>query len=496
MGFNAKLGGAAQDPRERLVVFEIEYFESADPLVRLLQSDPSSVFGRPYAGYLIFLFGSADVETSGWIRANLAALDSLTGPDIAGVIFAKAATVQVSVETHLSRRPWRHRGRGEPIRALDIRHRPELERHFEVQQILSDGFSPMDAPVRFHEENVLATTYAADEVARALHLVGEIPCIAVIDGVPGQSIEVISLDAVRLPTVIQTLRRAIGRFYESARPLNMVEVLRNLQRMSERLTEVERCIGSLGHRLEIEMDKVDSSLANRLRAAKARLMEGSARRFIRQLSQIGQLPVGLTLRVSESATANSQRLNVLAKTVFSLKRCLSQPLTSEERTSRLKRIFDHVRPIEGMGEVSHLDPQRALEALERQQSELVSVVWGELPSPEQLDLSRELECRRISARFQAEGEELQAEQERLLILTDSMSRELAAVNVSFLAALRDTQQSPDLHSHSATVPKQASDLVLGFLSPGIREKIRDIYIGVGVGAMGPGATVGTVAFDQ
>jgi len=56
--------------------------ESADPLVNIVKTSPWTVFARPYMGYLLFLFGDADRETASWIRDNLQALDSLTGPDI------------------------------------------------------------------------------------------------------------------------------------------------------------------------------------------------------------------------------------------------------------------------------------------------------------------------------------------------------------------------------------------------------------------------------
>ena len=66
-------------------MFRIDYVESADPIVGLLKSRPHEIFNRPYAGYLIFLFGITDPSVANWMRSHLIALDSLTGPETSQV---------------------------------------------------------------------------------------------------------------------------------------------------------------------------------------------------------------------------------------------------------------------------------------------------------------------------------------------------------------------------------------------------------------------------
>src|SRR5437016_4942095 len=75
-------------------MFKIEYVRSADPVLAILRSNPYQLFGRPYSGYLIFLFGIADQKVASWMREELVALDSLTGPDIAGLVFAKSVGIR------------------------------------------------------------------------------------------------------------------------------------------------------------------------------------------------------------------------------------------------------------------------------------------------------------------------------------------------------------------------------------------------------------------
>jgi len=78
-------------------MFRMRYYEaeSADPVVKVLSSDLSEVFGRPYGGYLLFLFGAADEEFAAWFARNIITPDSLTGPYLAEAVFASHVRVSV-----------------------------------------------------------------------------------------------------------------------------------------------------------------------------------------------------------------------------------------------------------------------------------------------------------------------------------------------------------------------------------------------------------------
>src|SRR5271166_2024581 len=86
----------------------LTYYRSVDPVVELLKEgfmaaqkrrNKSAPVERPYAGYLLFLFGSADEDIATWFARNLVALDSLTGSSLAGLVFAERAKIRVEVGT-------------------------------------------------------------------------------------------------------------------------------------------------------------------------------------------------------------------------------------------------------------------------------------------------------------------------------------------------------------------------------------------------------------
>jgi hypothetical protein len=124
----------------------IEYLNSVDPLLRVLRSRPEEVFGRRYAGYLIFLFGVSDEEFATWFTKNLISLDSLTGPHVAGAVFAKRIKLAV-------------KGAGMRGREVSLG-----QVHYTGSRLVRDDYSPRWSGAT---SELTAVTYAADEVATA-----------------------------------------------------------------------------------------------------------------------------------------------------------------------------------------------------------------------------------------------------------------------------------------------------------------------------------------
>src|SRR4051794_2560581 len=75
--------------------FRIELDKKSDELVRLVQSDPSRVFGRLYSAYMLFLIGEPDQNELKWLLDHAKSLDSLTGDHIAYAVFAKQFQIRL-----------------------------------------------------------------------------------------------------------------------------------------------------------------------------------------------------------------------------------------------------------------------------------------------------------------------------------------------------------------------------------------------------------------
>jgi hypothetical protein len=88
-------------------MFEVTIVSSADPALKVLRSRPDQIFGKPFCGYAIFLFSAADEEIATWFSRQLVALDSVSGDDVALIVFASRIRISATV----SRTP-RPDGRG------------------------------------------------------------------------------------------------------------------------------------------------------------------------------------------------------------------------------------------------------------------------------------------------------------------------------------------------------------------------------------------------
>ena len=69
--------------------FHLEIHGDTAAFVKQLRANPSSVFGRPYGGYLLFLFDDYGPERKlhEWIQNRAKALDAITGGSIAFALF-------------------------------------------------------------------------------------------------------------------------------------------------------------------------------------------------------------------------------------------------------------------------------------------------------------------------------------------------------------------------------------------------------------------------
>ena len=213
-------------------MFRVEYVYTADPLVDLIRRSPHEIFRRPYAGYLIFLFAKADACVANWMRDELISLDSLTGPDIAGVVFAKRVTIPVTVMYRETPRPSRstidHYHGTVDLNDVEVRPGYHPEYYFTKPMVEHGGLEWDDSV-----QELEAVTYATDEIARAFDVVSNLPCLIVADAVPTKEVEVIPLRETALSRIIPVLRNAIGNFLTCSNVSGHLVHLKALEHLSD-----------------------------------------------------------------------------------------------------------------------------------------------------------------------------------------------------------------------------------------------------------------------
>lgn len=171
-------------------------------LLDVIRLNPEEVFGRPYAGYLLFLVGGADAEALDWLKTHLVALDSLTGDHIAFAVFAEKVPIQLGIPFNPQfQRPKRFLGEV-PIAAVR-----RIDSYIKSGNLglVADG------------DHLNAMTYATDRVARAFGVLEHLPCLLVLDAFASDDVDVVEMDDMQLGQLIPLLRSATHRLIEDAR---------------------------------------------------------------------------------------------------------------------------------------------------------------------------------------------------------------------------------------------------------------------------------------
>jgi hypothetical protein len=120
---------------------------------------------------------------------------------------------------------------------------------------------------------------------------------------------------------------------------------------------------------------------------------------------------------------------------------------------------------------------------------IISEIWGELPCIEQLQKSKSEALHHIEQQANAEIKILAAKKSDLDAASMAIVQELMREKVSFLTCLGSIRAGNRKRAFS----KAAVDLLMSFLGPSQRFVIAgDMYVGLGVGVMGHGATAETV----
>ncbi len=224
--------------------FRIEYDvdTNVEEFLRILRAAPYKVFSRPYAGYLLFLAGGADKEAVEWLQENALILDSLTGDEIAFAVFAERVPIKA--------KRW---GIGAFNKMIDIDRTSNEVSVGEIQDSLEnrkEQYKKRDKGIhvepirdlswRIDEEEIVAMTYAVDRLAKDLQVTAHLPCMVVLDAIPGKSVETISLKGNQASAIVPLLREVLQKMSSRGELKKFIRTLTALTELDSNREEHSR----------------------------------------------------------------------------------------------------------------------------------------------------------------------------------------------------------------------------------------------------------------
>jgi hypothetical protein len=347
----------------------------------------------PYAGYLLFLFGIADATAASWMREQLVALDSLTGPDIAGVVFVKRIGINAQITSVYTPHPIREKVSDGTVDLCDIEFDPFP---FHVTPMLG-----LDESDRFEQRTaeLQAITYATDDIARAFSVLADLPCLIIADAVPTQQIEVLRLQNGCLSNIVPLLRAMIGHFYKKAGIQRHLKHLRRLEHLSEDRKRLGSKIAEVEYQSRSRINTVNIDAGEPLRKACHWLRLGSAKGFVRELASAPFIATPARDNAVAAARHNAARPNQYSKTIGSLSWYTEEfdwPLDNASHHRIVNILNKYVRQL--LPDAPHIidtdtyeEWQRLRARLQISQAELISVIWGALPTADEVRLVKQTE---------------------------------------------------------------------------------------------------------
>ncbi|MQW55278.1 hypothetical protein [Sinorhizobium meliloti] len=492
-------------------MFTVEYVFSTDPLVGLIQKSPWEIFGRPYAAYIIFLFGEADPHASAWIRNNLVALDSMTGPEIAGVIFAKSVTIKARLES----------GRGGARRQRGI---AGTERRIEIGEVITDEpwraepmfpdniSRPWEGPIRGRKcddrsqlVDVVATTYASDELARHFGVFADVPCIILVDALPSSGFEVIRLDDAIFSGLAKLLRTTIGRFTGDAGFARKKTELEELRLTLAEISSLEGMISRSACNLQAQLQAIDTAGLAALEYAKLWLGEGSIKRFSQGLQSSALVDRHEIESAIRRAGLLKEQLSRLAKTIASL--------TWYAETRAWPLIDDDIHRVNGIVEghasalLSYPLPvglawtkailREHLDALIKLRHGVVERVWQGLPDLAEISRQQNARSEEILAAHSHQLHVNQTRAEKLRTVAAELIKSVAGNEASIVRAYREGESRALAHATARSVGPPPDELLVALLrNSTVNLSTGDVYMATNVAAMGPGSSAQNVTIQS
>lgn len=450
---------------------QYQVLDCSDPILRLLHTHPGELVGRNYAGYLVFLFGAADEEFATWFTRNLVALDSLTGTDIGAVVFA--ARVRLALPGQKTKR----------TQTRDTVDLTRIYRHAFVSDRLIDH--ELRSLWRGTNDELVATTYATDDIARGLGVLEDLPCLVILDAVPSPEVEVVRLSEHATRELIPLIRDVVHTFRGGDGFQTYVSLLRNVQQVSGEYDELHREKQLVEQRLQEARRKVQYKLPKIPDEAKDALLDASVRRFseaLRGLPQADQQH--LDQRIAK-ATELQPLLQTFNKTLWQLRRfaTVDWPLTADRQRrydavceKYVQTLIEGLRTFPATPQLT--DCQDVIAALTKKQAAVIDELLGGLPTVPELQRRVSAQHEEFCGKQEEELQQLRSQEKELDAALDRALRQLAAAECP---SLKETFRSAARARKITIMRRGAGQRVLefgtGFLKPDILIRLWQLLSG-------------------
>ena len=387
--------------------FHVSFSEDELDVVHRLRSDPANIFRfeEAFGGYLLFLMTGEHREEIDWLRDHAVPLDSLTGDTIAFFVFSRRFPIRINPsgsERSMSR------GRSIEIPLGEIVNCSQSS----LNRLIKDGRCGWVSD----GDELMAVTYSADQVAQEFGVLGEMPCVVVMDAIPRKEFLVHPLGSGNIHRFEAILRRAIDRFRAKPGCSAYIESLKRIAETSRNIksidAEVERLVqlkASVDRETHISSArKIYGDFKVALREARLKDFRRSMEQWLNLFSESGRERV--VRAVSERAKL-FQRLTETIKTLHYYAAELTWPLDPLRHENFTKLWRKHVCSLlPDLGAGAPTEKQVVVEAmsrLETLQTRSMEATLSELPSE---DLLVEQVATRIDERHKRYDTEI----ERLL----------------------------------------------------------------------------------
>lgn len=405
---------------------------SSDPILSVLATGADDLLGRDYAAYIVLLFGEADEAIATWFARGVCALDSLTGRNVACIVLAKRVRLRARVHMRESPRPLRGNDSAECVELSSVRRMERGER-------LAD---PTGSRWTGDQSEIAAITYAADEMARSLGIVDQLPCALFFDALPrcdatlrdlrAYGFELLPLSSLEPTEILPLLRRVMADCDRDSGLEAQHRLVREAREAETRLDANLQEIRQLEWRLENLQQSVLAPVEQArpwVTEARTALARAATRQFRHILRHRSTLSGDVAFAIADRFAAAQPRLTRVLKTADSLRYYGQMPLWGDADQQKANQIVaTHAAALLGLdlpGQITPAGCLRLAHALDAVSETLIADLSEGIPSLE--DMTREA-LTRIAPEAKRIEDEIQAARDRRNSLFDEHSLALQAAS--------------------------------------------------------------------
>lgn len=311
---------------------------SGADLLKQLNKDAYKFLDAPYGLYIIALACYVDDDVLEWLIKYEMALDSITGPYAAFLLFYNEASFNT-------------------IPYFKNKY-PHYDRNIE-EQILVDGgtlrkgenvlddFINHHSAERYHPEMmthkkylIRSMTYESDKVARELGILDKLPCLLFIEDPKSSEFHILPLEKSDSNT-IQEIRQLLGQFFNEQQHSDFFNAIKMWHRLNDRRIEAIKAgiyLESSYHYPEINYDS--RLVYDNLKEAKEMLLRGSAKNFRKKMNEFEEA-FAISKEIDWKFLRNSSNLIAAAK---SLEQKVRQADSSPDSTNEVEnQTVKHIK---------------------------------------------------------------------------------------------------------------------------------------------------------